>query len=165
MAELIFKNPEDIQKWLEGTGLVMRARTLADATRRASLCPVIAGTATQCPAVVRATLVGAMQSQQPVEFTPSIGARDQFLDLAMIGSMWRGTANRIDGLVADHKVDVGAIRTERIIAWQAQSRACLPPSMLRPDYAIGEARDQAGARSHSSLWCHDGDPVAIVDPA
>ena len=38
----------------------------------------------------------------------------RLLDLAMIGSMWRGAADRIDGLVADHKVDVGAIRAERI---------------------------------------------------
>ena len=42
-------------------------------------------------------------------------ANNKLLKLARIGAMWGGSANWIEYLIPNHKVDVCAIRTERIV--------------------------------------------------
>ena len=89
----------------------------------------------------------------------------QLLDLALIGSMWRGTTDRIDVLIADDEVEIGAIVTEGIVARQTQIGTGLPPSVLRTDDSVSQRRDEPGACTNTSLWSHDGNPVAFADPA
>jgi hypothetical protein len=41
-----------------------------------------------------------------------------------------GSAHRIEGLGADHQVDVRAVRTQRLVARQAKVDICLTPPVL-----------------------------------
>src|SRR5215469_15096426 len=87
----------------------------------------------------------------------------QLLDFALIGSMWRCAADRIDAFISDNQVEVGAIVAEGVIAWQIQLPTSLPPSMLRTNDAVGQCGHEPGTRAHTSLWCHDGNPVTFAD--
>ena len=62
----------------------------------------------------------------------------KLLKLARIGTMWSRSADWIEHLVANYKVYVCTIRTERIVTGQPQIWTGLPPAMLSADNPIGE---------------------------
>src|SRR6516164_3110432 len=54
---------------------------------------------------------------------PSIFAAN----LAEVGAVGDRAADRVDCLVANNKIEVCSVRTERVITGHANVRACLPP--------------------------------------
>src|SRR5207249_2264441 len=59
----------------------------------------------------------------------SIGAAD----LTDVRAMRDGPAHRIHRGVADDQIEIGAVRTEWIVAWRADLGARLPPTVLTAD--------------------------------
>ena len=52
--------------------------------------------------------------------------------------MWGRSADWIEHLIANHKIDVCTIGSERVVAGQPQIWAGLPPPMLSADNPISE---------------------------
>src|SRR5262245_20967932 len=88
----------------------------------------------------------------------SIGAAD----LAEVGAMRHGSAHGIDRGVADDQIEIGAVRSEGIVARRADLRTRLPPAVLAASDARIQALVQADAGPHCSLGRLDRGPVAGV---
>ena len=71
--------------------------------------------------------------------------------LAQIGAVRRRAADRIERRAADDQVEIGALRTERIVAGRTDRRAGLPPAVLANHHARIEAVVEARARAHAAL--------------
>src|SRR5438105_998641 len=81
-------------------------------------------------------------------------------DLAQIGAVRCRAAARIERRAADDQVEVGAVRSERVIAGCADLLAGLPPAVLADDHIGIEAVVEAGAGAHAPLRRLDRHPVA-----
>src|SRR5690349_10907484 len=70
-------------------------------------------------------------------------------------------AHRIERIRADDEVEVGALRSKRIVAWRFKSLAGLPPAMLADDDTRIETIVQPHAGAHAPLRRLDRYPVAV----
>src|SRR6516162_363860 len=86
-------------------------------------------------------------------------------DLAEIGAVRCGSADRVECGAADDQVEIGAVRLEWVVARRADLRACLPPAMLADDDAGVEVAVEPGAGTHTAFRGLDRHPVAIGDAA
>ena len=77
--------------------------------------------------------------------------------------MWGRSANWIDGLVANDKVDVCTMRPERVITGQPQIWTGLPPAVLTANNPISKASVQVGASLNASPRRRDRYPFALLD--
>src|SRR4030095_9347172 len=91
----------------------------------------------------------------------SIGAAD----LAKICAMRYGSAHRIDRGVADDQIEIGAVRSEGIVARRTDLGTRLPPAVLAADDPGIETLVQTNAGPHLSLRRLDRRPVAGAKPA
>jgi hypothetical protein len=72
-------------------------------------------------------------------------------DLAEIGAVRCGSADRIEGGAADDQVEIGAARFERVVARRPDFRAGLSPAMLADGDAGVEVVVEPGAGTHTAL--------------
>src|SRR5437773_6266703 len=77
---------------------------------------------------------------------------------------WRA-AHRIAVRRVHGKIEIGALRGERIVARRIEFLAGLPPAMLANDDARIELVIEAGLGSHAARRCLNGDPAAGRDAA
>jgi hypothetical protein len=77
--------------------------------------------------------------------------------------MWGRSANWIEHLIANHKVYVCTIRTERVVTGQTQIWTGLPPSVLTANNPISKASVQMGASPDSPPRSSDRYPFALLD--
>src|SRR6516225_4768881 len=97
--------------------------------------------------------------------TLATGASGDALDLAQIGAVRSRSADGIERRGADDQVEVGSIRSERIIAGCADLGAGLPPAVFA-DHDIGvEAVVEPSAGAYAPLRRLDRDPVSVGDTA
>jgi len=73
------------------------------------------------------------------------------------------TADRIENLIADHKVDVCTIGPERIVTGQPEIWTGLPPAVLSANNPISEAGIQVRTRPNGSPWRRDRYPFVLLD--
>src|SRR5439155_25154077 len=81
-------------------------------------------------------------------------------DLAEIGAVRGGAADRIDRRCPDQQVEIGAVRAERVVAGRAELGAGLPPAMLADHDARVEVVVEPGAGAHAALRGLDRHPLA-----
>jgi len=86
-------------------------------------------------------------------------------DLAQIGAVRCRSADRIERRAADDQVEIGAVRSERIVAWRPDLCAGLPPAVLADHHTGVEIAVEPGAGAHTALRRRDRHPVAIGDTA
>src|SRR5262245_43240735 len=86
-------------------------------------------------------------------------------DLAETSAMRHGSAHGIDRGVADDQIEIGAVRSERIVAWRADLGTRLPPAMLAANDPWIETLVQADAGPCCSLRRFDRGPIASAEPA
>src|SRR5215472_1294652 len=91
-------------------------------------------------------------------------SREPF-DVASAGAQRRGAADWVDDVAADHQIDVGAVRTERIVTGQIKLGTCLPPAVLRRHDAVGEIAHQACPRAYPPIRRGDRHPIVSPDAA
>src|SRR5688572_11491777 len=84
-------------------------------------------------------------------------------DLADVGAVGDGAADRIGGVVADDEVEVRAIRTEGVITGGADLGTRLPPPMLRAHDVWCERVVQTSACADAAVGRFDVHPVARVN--
>src|SRR5260370_39430942 len=86
----------------------------------------------------------------------------ELVKLARIRPMWGSSANWIEHLIANHKVYVCTIRTERVVTGQPQIWTGLPPAMLSADNPIGETGIEVCASPDSPPRSSDRYPFALL---
>src|SRR5690606_10453189 len=86
-------------------------------------------------------------------------------NLAEVSAMRDRAANRVDRLVADDQVEIGAVGTEGIIAGQTELRAGLPPAVLPAHHVRLERLIEPSTRPHAPFGRLDPYPVAGDDAA
>jgi hypothetical protein len=77
--------------------------------------------------------------------------------------MWGRSADWIEHLIANYKVYVCTIRTERIVTGQPQIWTGLPPAVLSANNPISKANVQMGASPDSPSRSSDRYPFALPD--
>src|SRR5215217_5589606 len=85
--------------------------------------------------------------------------------LTDIGPVRRRAADRIDDGTADQQIEIGPLRSERIVPWRAEFLAHLPPPMLPADNPRIETRIEAGAGAHAGLRRLYRNPVSRANVA
>jgi hypothetical protein len=83
--------------------------------------------------------------------------------LARIGTMWGRSANWIEHLIANHKIYVCTIRTERVVAGHPQVWTGLSPAVLSADNPISETGIEVCASPDSPPRSSDRYPFALLD--
>ena len=79
--------------------------------------------------------------------------------------MWGRSANWIEHLIANHKVDVRSLRTERVVTSQTEIWTGLPPAVLSADNPISETGIEVCASPDSPPRSSDRYPFALLDLA
>src|SRR5262245_13841322 len=86
-------------------------------------------------------------------------------ELTQVGAVRNRAADRVDHLVADNQVEIGAIRSERVISGRTNVRASLPPAVLSAHDIRRKCVIQPRTRPIASCRCLDVYPVARADAA
>src|ERR687886_1198493 len=97
----------------------------------------------------------------PMQSLPLIRATD----LTEVGAVRDRSADRVNRLVVDNKIEIGSVRTEWVIAGRANLRAGLPPAVLATDDVRRKGVIHPRPRPDAPGRGLNVDPVASVDAA
>ena len=112
------------------------------------------------------TIIGGLHQCLPelvqMEFFILRGVSQPFKP-CRVATMWGSTADRVENLVANHKIDVRPIGPERVVTRQPEIWTGLPPAVLSANYPISETGVEVSTCPDASSRRRDRYPCVLFD--